>query len=88
MAHIPKSDIETLWDSSPHNWSGFAHALEQHRDRKDGISDSLVVAMITIAKQEEGSGTAFPSSADALYQELNRKLESESGVREKAARAD
>ena len=75
MAHIPMSDIEELWNGSNHSWSGLRPNLEQRRGKAEGISNTLVVDMTRYAEQEEKAGHPFPSSAQQLYNEMNRKLQ-------------
>lgn len=75
MAHIPMGDIEELWkQNGSHNWSGLHQTLEEHRGKKQGISNTLVVEMLKISKNLEGSGQSYPSSAQELYNTLNEKL--------------
>ncbi|MGH2448890.1 MAG: hypothetical protein ACRDFS_09870 [Chloroflexota bacterium] len=74
MAHIPGGDIQELWDSAPHSWSGLEQNLKSRRGTAQGISDNLVDDMIRIAQEEQSSGASFPSSPQELGTMLNGKL--------------
>ncbi|HET7037108.1 MAG TPA: hypothetical protein VFI42_15590 [Thermomicrobiaceae bacterium] len=75
MAHIPKDDIQQLWNALPsRNWSSLHKWLEHQKGTTNGISDNLVDDMLRLSQRNEQSGKSFPSSMDQLYQELNSEL--------------
>ncbi|HEU5424680.1 MAG TPA: hypothetical protein VFU72_14140 [Nitrolancea sp.] len=77
MAHIPKDDIQQLWNELPSkNWSGLHKVLQNHQGKANGISNNLVDDMLRMSQRNEQSGKAFPGSMDQLYQQLNSELQS------------
>lgn len=74
MAHVTQGDIEELWNSAPHNWSGLRQNLEGRLGTSQGISNNDVNFMIQIAKDMEQKHESFPNSDQQLYNVINSHL--------------
>ncbi len=74
MAHVTQGDIEELWNSAPHNWSGLQKNLQSRQGKAEGISNNVVEDMLRITQDMERSGQSFPGSPQQLYDMMNRRL--------------
>lgn len=76
MAHAPMGDIKKLWDQTrERNWHAFHRTLEAHRDKAEGIDNTLILVMLRIVNTFEHDNRPYPPTVEQMYDLMNQKIE-------------
>ncbi|MFH1029932.1 MAG: hypothetical protein V1770_01580 [bacterium] len=73
VTHIPKDDIQSLWDATEESsWDGLMKAVENRKNKPEGIENAIVDWLLKeIPKMKR---EPYPESVDDLYNMVNDRL--------------
>jgi predicted DNA-binding transcriptional regulator YafY len=72
MAHLPIGEAERLYvENQERSWQGLYRVLERRKKRPEGLSESLIEALLPIIQRLAESPYPYPESARSLANELN-----------------
>ncbi|MCL6431683.1 MAG: hypothetical protein K6V36_12630 [Anaerolineae bacterium] len=72
MAHLPDGEAERLYmENQERSWQGLHRVIERRRKRPEGLSESLIEALLPVIQRLAESPCRYPESARGLANELN-----------------
>ncbi|OGF21574.1 hypothetical protein A2Y83_01275 [Candidatus Falkowbacteria bacterium RBG_13_39_14] len=73
VTHIPKDDIQALWDGAEEaSWDGLMKAVENRKNKPEGIENAIIGWLLKEIPKMKSE--PYPGSADDLYEMINDRL--------------